>query len=934
MSKFTSFATARGFGANLIVSPDPSKKIRAKGLKQLEGQEKVLAYINREADRVAAQFDKNNALEAANRQTNFNLKQEHSRIAAEGKWKNFETEIANLDKKATQQQKNREALFRLVPKGVKALQHIDAKRKLSIENFASEIYRDYGLGWKQAQRLIDADSSLLANDEKLQGFLRQIEVDGDVPMHIIERIRKNSGYLPVAVQKLSAQRWGTQLNQRIALRSNDVIDLPGYEGTITLNTAKGETYTTVLNKIISEELIDPDTGVKRFSDKIMQLSGLSGPEGSIAKSIGTYEKKAAEAAVKDAEKSRYDETITIIESFIGPGPKGGERIGAAGIQRAIRYFAGGEDAPGWALRDSRQRVVDAMISGLKNGQLAWEDIEDLERLEITPRGTGGKSVFWSDHFEREWHALKKAGATYEAAADKQMVLETARDIRLGREAYDGALDLIRNGNPTMETLLKLQEEFKAKGPSHEKARQVIARKLSYMNNTASNRAGAAFLMERAKNNEVITDEMIDGLLLSDDVEQQVRSEARKHNNYLPTGGKEGTSERLKYRIKGELLKIINTGSGWQNNPGHQDAAIHAYREASGHYKTAREKDMSHAQAYEYARDQITKEIRDESGDYRAISNEDGTESHFIAKANLERTVLGEKDEYINLERDLLNSDAMYTKQYTSTAEIARISAAANRGLTPSLPESAMVATSVTRGRISPIDYLVAQTELARNNEIKSKGSTNIQPLPKDYIDSFQKEVERIPPSLRHYLNDMNPVGTNKAYTQSGYQPPIQEPYYAKLRPIVSVGDPNAIAGDDLVMTNSTDTLGYELTIATIREVLQLMENGKFSSAGEGQWDYDRLQTAASDAGIPLDTLFNYDTQQKLIDSTIKNQGRQGFPHIELNPYDEALFGDVHKNLGEEKISSTYWRERAACSAAACKVLEEMGHPLHQLEVTV
>ena len=666
----------------------------------------------------------------------------------------------------------------------------------------------------------------------------------------------------------------------------------------------------------------------------MQLSGLNGPEGTIARTIGVYEKKAAEQAEKDAWKSRHDETITIIESFIGPGPNGGERIGAAGIQRAIMYFAGGEDAPGWALRDSRQRVVDSLVSGLQNGQISWEEISDLETLKITPRGTGGKEVFWADHFEREWHALKKAGAAYEAAADKQLVLETARDNRLGREAYDGALELIRNGNPTTETLLKLQEEFKAKGPSHERARQVIARKLAYTTNTAANRAGAAFLIEKTKNNEIITDEMIDGLLLSDDVEQQVRAEARKHNNYLPTGGKEGTGARLKYRIKGELLKIINTGSGWQNNPGHQDAAIHAYQEASGHYKTAREKDMSHAQAYEYARDMITKEIRDEKGDYRAIDNEDGTESHFIAKANLERTVLGEKDEYINMERDLLNSDAMYTKQYTSTAEIARISMAANRGLTPSLPESAMVATSVTRGRISPIDYLVAQTELARNNEIKLKGSTNIQSLPKTYVDSFQKEVERIPPSLRHYLNDMNPVGTNKAYTQSGYQPPIQEPYYAKLRPIVSVGDPNAIAGDDLVMTNSTDTLGYELTIATIREVLQLMENGKFSSAGEGQWDYDRLQTAASDAGIPLETLFNSDTQQKLIDSTIKNQGRQGFPHIELNPYDEALFGDVHKNLGEEKISSTYWRERAACSAAACKVLEEMGHPLHQLEVTV
>ena len=181
---------------------------------------------------------------------------------------------------------------------------------------------------------------------------------------------------------------------------------------------------------------------------------------------------------------------------------------------------------------------------------------------------------------------------------------------------------------------------------------------------------------------------------------------------------------------------------------------------------------------------------------------------------------------------------------------------------------------------------------------------------------------------------MNPVGPNKAYTKAGYQPPIQENYYKKLRPLVSVGDPNAIGDDELTIRNSGEELGYDIDTATIREVLQLMENGHFSAAGDGQWDYSRLQKAAEDAGLPLETLFNSDTQKKLIDSTIKNQGREGFPHVELNEYDEALFGDVSKNLGEEKISSTYWRERAACSAAACKVLEEMGHPLHQLQVAV
>ena len=56
MSLYKSYATQRGFGANLLIAHDPSEKIRRKGLKQLEGRQKVLDYINREADRIAAGF--------------------------------------------------------------------------------------------------------------------------------------------------------------------------------------------------------------------------------------------------------------------------------------------------------------------------------------------------------------------------------------------------------------------------------------------------------------------------------------------------------------------------------------------------------------------------------------------------------------------------------------------------------------------------------------------------------------------------------------------------------------------------------------------------------------------------------------------------------------------------------------------------------------
>ena len=920
---FTSSATPKGFGQWLVTAPDESGKIRQQGLEYLRGQENVLAYINKQADRVVAQLDFNNNTEAKNRADNFKLKQEHSALVAAGKWRNFETRIKNLGTEADNQQKQRALLFKLAPKAFNLAKGIEDRRRASIDDFAAQIYRDYGLGWEQAQQLIAQHDSVINDSTKLQGFLRDIEARGDVPMDVIERIRRTGGYLPVAMQKLSAQRFGQQLVTRIASRSNEVIALPGYEG-LTLNTAKGPAYTQVLNEIISQELKNPETGQNKYNNKIMQLSGLSGPEGTIAKTIGTFERRHAEATIKDAEGDRYEETINVIESFIGPSDKGGEFIGPQGIQRAIFYFAGGENATGERLSQSRARVTDAIVSGLTDGSLNWEQVEGLGKLEITPRGNGGKPKRWGEHFEKEWFAIKQAGTKAEKVADQQMVLANAQERRKGREAYENTLKLVRDGNPQMDTLLKLQQEFKSRGPSHEKARQVITRKIAYANNTASMKAGQEFVIHQSANNVFITDEMIDNLLLDEQTEAEIRSQAAQYNRNLPEHGKEGDGADLKNRIDAELQKTIERKNSWQANASHDDAVDEAYKLASGYYRTGRERNMSRSDAYEYARDMITKDIRDPDGKFRAVDNGDGTESFWISKANTDRKPFPVTTEKMGEELFTSGNATMYTKQYIPVTDISTFSASLNRGKRLPLLQQAVIAQAATRGEVDPIKFIQAQTQLAIDTETREKGSSNIQPIPDWYVKLHTKEIERIPTGLRRYLNDMNPVGPNKAYTKSGYQPPIQEPYYAKIRPLVSTGDPNSISVDGSSIVNSTDKIGFDLTIASIREVLQMLEGGGFMAAGEGQWTAESLREITEASGKGFERNFDPKVQQELLDLTIKLKGRAGFPHLVFDEDDGALIDEVTTSLGEEKISSNYWRSRASCNAKACAQMKEMG----------
>ena len=170
MSLFNSSFQGRSFRSNLLKAPDKASKIREQGLRELEGKEKVLAYINREAEKIANRLDHNNAkyLESADKR--YNEKVGHARLVAEAKWSNFETGIKNLKAKEKKNAADRTALMKLVPAGVKALEDIDIKRKLNIDDYASQIYREYGLGWKQTEALINADQKLLADDTKLQAF--------------------------------------------------------------------------------------------------------------------------------------------------------------------------------------------------------------------------------------------------------------------------------------------------------------------------------------------------------------------------------------------------------------------------------------------------------------------------------------------------------------------------------------------------------------------------------------------------------------------------------------------------------------------------------------------------------------------------------------------------------------------------------------------
>tara|TARA_R100000742_G_C4279372_1_gene103753 strand:+ start:55 stop:2877 length:2823 start_codon:yes stop_codon:yes gene_type:complete len=937
MSQYQGFATQRGFGSNLVKVPEAWRKIRQRGVDAMRWKSQEIDYINRQASRVSAQFEKNNRLEAQARQQNQQDKERYADVLAQQKWKNFEQEIKNSKIEADAAERDRRALLNLIPTGAAVVKEIDTRRKQSIDRYAEEIYRDFGIGQVQVDSIQNAAKTgrldqLIQEGSNTEALVEELHLNGNTPMDVIMKVARSNGYLPVAVQKLSAIRFGQQLPMRIAQRKNEVIELPGLPPGATYNTVKDvNTREIILNELIRRELSD-ENGEPLFSRDVLHMSGLYGPNGTISKVKASEHSRSYEKDNQEYWANRHQNDVRIIESFIGPSGKGGaDRVGGAGIQDAIWYFAGGKDASREALVRARTRVVNAIEEGLKNDELTWSQVQDLGNTLITPRGSKKKKL-WKDHFKREWNRLEKAGKIQERDAAEDFELRLAGAKQEGREAVLDVEELIAAGNPNVETLAKLAAEFRSKGAPFAEAARLVQAELSRHNTSANDEAGKLALEIAAENGEFITDERIKNWNFSVGVEGEVRAAVNQHNKLVPTQGKGGTYKRLEDRIEGYLEEIIESKSGWQRTTSFGDAKLGALAKASTYYKAFMQNNGgNHEQAYKDTLDLIAQDIRDPKGDWSAVDTSDGKQGFkgFVVTQDKEELRQLRLDIPDNAEEHgrLLTSNpsAIYTKSIISKAVIESLSAKTNNGYKPSIPSAAMKISALTNGKVSALDSIVGQVEYYRNQEIKLKGSTDIQPIPDSYIKLFKKEEERIPAGLRRYLGDHNPVGPNIAYTGAGYQPPNQEHYYKRLRPLVSVGNPNAIAGDDLVIKDSVETYGFNIETATIRQVLQLMENGKFSAAGEGQWDYNRLQEATQEAGLPLETKFSVDTQNKLLDITLKTQGVAGFPHKEVDETSAALIEEVKVNLNQEELPDNYWRSMAACNDKACAWLKEAGY---------
>ena len=891
---YKGYAQQRGFGANVVNVPDPSEKIRRQGIVAMGHMKDQIEWNRRQANRLVATLEQNQQIEAENRRVNYELGKSYQEKLAQGKWRNFETAVRDAKSRSAKADNDFKALLSLTQSGAALYKQFDDKRKADIDNFAQEIYDQHGVGLDTLNGVQAIEDHIWQKDSLREAALAKMGLEG-VPMDVIRRIRSTGGYTKLAVGKLSARRWALGRLALYGEKWNTKYDIPGVEGGVDLASARGANVDTVLSLIDREAR--EELGENAPGSKMMALSG---SYELLERARAQIRQRKAQASINEAVKQEHEDEKVVIGDLIGLDSTG-TVVGPAGIQRAIYYYAGGEDAPRDALVAAKSKVVKAIIDGLEQGNWTWDEIKGLENLEVKVRGVSG-TVKWGEHFKKDWLQIELAGLNAIKLEDAKAMMGAAGHKAKGKAFYEEVLNLHLAENPSIETQTKLHSI--AVKNNWGQAAQYLEKQIQEGGDAANDSAGLARIQDRINRGEHINPSELDNLHLSETAKAKAKSLIAKSNPFLPTAGDTGTAKRLEYRIKQKLQEKIPSKNTVAHGSTRFDAETAAIQRARNYYRVAMSKGASHEEAYEEARDRIIKAIDDPEGLWAPKVNEKTGTREFSGF-----TVKDINDpidvDYEEIRTELgANPNGIYEKAYIDREDLAAKSAALNKGLQRDLLPRSVFIHSSTRGNLTALDAEMAQ--IAYYNKLaKANGTELIPEYPKWYVDKVKGFYDKISPRAQRLLHTYNYCDVNKAACASNMNPIYTKPSEDKAREIIGNSLNTREDYNYTDLGNAKERFGFRLVNRPISDIIKLFdETDTIETAGRYAFTSETLKEAAQLAGISLTDIFTAETQDKLFNAYFKKNGATMIKNVQ-DEQERLLLESIYKSLTEEKVSNNY-----------------------------
>ena len=880
---YKGFAQQKGFGANLVKVPDPSERIRQEGLRTLQGMQDQLDWNNAQATRVINALEKNAQIEAKNRRENFELRQSFSQTIQDQKHRNLAVRHQSALTRQRRAEQNIKALLSLTKTGTALYKQHVAKRKEDADIWQHQLYNEHGIGWVKMQALKSATDEVWQDAAQRELLLQKLGLEG-VPDDVIDRVRNVSGYRSIAMGKAHAKRWASDTHLYYAENLNTKVPIAGME--VDLASAQGEQVHTVLQLLDAKRR--REAGDSAPSSKMLALSG--GYE-LMDRARSTQLQLKTKEAQKLAIQRQWDDETLFLKDAIGPMEDGIARPGI-GIERMIKYYAGGDNSTRESMRSSRHRVVSAINNALKTGEISWEDIRELEDH---PMKIGGATKTFSQFFEREWESIRAAGAdasrTEQAKAGLDMQQNRIKDTQFTSDMYRLAEE-----NPPPETLAKMLAIANSPTNNYSKAAKFITDVMVRGQNASNDSEALATIQGRIANGQYVTREEVLALKPSPVMDATIMAEVNKNNQFLPTKGDFGTKVQLEATVDSLLKNRIPATVLDDKSDVRLGARIEALKQATNRYK-AYKVNMSHEDALDNTQKWIAEKILDKNGLWEPVYNEDSKQrefSGFLSTGEWAKIDVDDNGGMVDLAN---NGNLILVKPYINREELERKSLALNNNQQqPILDRATFIesALGTSPNNLKALDAEIAQITYY-NNKAKETGGPLIQPYPEWYIKSVERTYSKITPRAQRLLDKWGYCDINRAACESGLNPIYFKPSMDKAQELLS--DNSDYSNTD--KGNSYKMFNVDITTLSLADVIKHQENEKFLLAGRYGLDADTLKESAGLAGILLNEKFTSTVQDKLFESYFKTNATALFEGI-FDPKSRLLVESVYNSMTNEK----------------------------------
>ena len=907
---YKGYAQQKGFGSYLVNVQDPSKKIRDQGLQAMGHMKDGIEWNNKQANRLENQLVQNANLEANQNKVNFELGQDLNQMVFDQKERNWNARIKAQQKKQAQQEKNWQSILSLTKSGTALWKAHKAHQEKAGADYGHMLWEEHGIGWKKLNAIQDIEAEIWHDSSAREKELRRLGLQG-YNEELLQEIRSLSGFKKIAIAKQDARRYALRRPEAYQKHWNTKFDIGGYQ--VDLESAQGAQIDTVLQLI--DKKTREEVGPTAPSSKIMASSG---SYALLEQARAQVRSQKATERRNEAQAEKFNDEYIIIGDHIKNLPDGSVDVGA-GIVKSIDYYAGPNPTPE-DYRDAKKRVFAALTEGVKSGQFDASTFLGAGEHEF--KHSSG-NVRLDTIYKKEWLKLEDAmvnGTNREYNVANIAIQQNKADDR----KYLGeiqSMDYSKVGAEDMTRMLKI-----ASKNNWNDSRTFISNQLTRMANTQGDAIVMATVSDAVRSNRHMTPTEIRELGGSPQATQAAIGMMNANSKFLPDSY--GHAEGIEDQVEAWLESRIPTPLTGKQDSSRSTAKSAALSLARAQYKAFMTKPGATPEAaLEHSLSYVKEKIF-RSDDFKpTYDTVTGQYGFPIGQIKLGA-------DHLEMDHDALgikvqtDRSAIYNEPLMSAQALRVKSENLNKGIQQDLLPRSTFIESASRGTITALETEQAQIEYI-NQKLKAEGKPTIRPYPEWYIKQVKATYDRVNTDVLRLLNKYDYCKINQAACTSGSNPIYTRPAFEKSRNIVrgtlgthERGDFNAT--DTKSSTERSDLKNIHLTNASIAEITTLQERGLLITAGRYQFNAEELIQAAELANIPLNTIFDADTQNKLFDAYFKVNGPTMINTMESEE-DAFLLKDLHESVTTDKMSDLRFNSPRTLSVAAYKELKRRGY---------